>query len=142
MEKICSYHISSMTPTIHTNTCTTWYSLQSFCIHNKIIAVLQWQQFLTPTLTSLEEEKASLFIARLAKRGACLTKRETEANRESSSCRSGGFAPLFSLLHTCGSIWELFDGWFSSLSEVSLRFAVPVQLDSIHHQIRLSSPSD
>ena len=39
---------------------------------------------LHPTLTSLEEEKASLFIARLAKKGACLTERETEADRESS----------------------------------------------------------
>ena len=39
---------------------------------------------LHPTLTSLEEEKAALFIARLAKRGACLTERETEADRELS----------------------------------------------------------
>ena len=38
---------------------------------------------LHPSLTSLEEEKATLFIARLAKRGACLTERDTEANRES-----------------------------------------------------------
>ena len=53
-----------------------------------------------------------------------------------------GLYPPFSLLHTCESIWQLFDGWFSSLSEVSLRFAVPVQLDSVHHQIRLSSSSD
>ena len=39
---------------------------------------------LHPTLTSLEEEKAALFIARLAKRGACLTEGETVANGESS----------------------------------------------------------
>ena len=39
---------------------------------------------LHPTLTSLEEEKVALFIARLAKRGACLTERETEADRELS----------------------------------------------------------
>ena len=36
------------------------------------------------TLTILEEEKDALFIARLAKRGTCLTQRETEADRESS----------------------------------------------------------
>ena len=39
---------------------------------------------LHPTLTSLEESNVALFIARLAKRGACLTERETEANRELS----------------------------------------------------------
>ena len=39
---------------------------------------------LSPTLTSLEEEKTALFIARLAKRGACLTEREIEADREST----------------------------------------------------------
>ena len=37
-----------------------------------------------PALTILEEEKDALFIARLAKRGACLTERETEAQRELS----------------------------------------------------------
>ena len=38
---------------------------------------------LHPNLTSLEEEKVALFIARLAKRGACLIERETEVDRES-----------------------------------------------------------
>ena len=32
---------------------------------------------LHPTLNNLEEEKDALFIARLAKRGACLTEGET-----------------------------------------------------------------
>ena len=35
-----------------------------------------------PNLTSLEKRKAALFIARLAKRGACLTKGETVADGE------------------------------------------------------------
>ena len=39
---------------------------------------------LHPTLTSLEEEKVVLFIARLAKRGACLIEGETEAEKELS----------------------------------------------------------
>ena len=46
-----------MTLGIHTNTCTTQYSLQSFFIHNENIAVLQWQQLFNPTLTSLERRR-------------------------------------------------------------------------------------
>ena len=46
-------------------------------------------------------------------------------------------APSFSLLHTCGSIWQWFDGWVSSLSEVSLQFASLVQLYLVHHHIWL-----
>ena len=42
------------------------------------------EKTLPPTLTSLEEEKYTLFIARLANMGACMTERETEADRESS----------------------------------------------------------
>ena len=38
---------------------------------------------LHPTLNSLEKEKDALFITILAKRGACLTERETKADRES-----------------------------------------------------------
>ena len=43
LEKICSYHISSMTLGIHTKKCTTWYWLQRLFIHNENIALLQWQ---------------------------------------------------------------------------------------------------
>ena len=35
-------------------------------------------------LTNLEKKKAALFIATLAKRGACLTEGETAADRELS----------------------------------------------------------
>ena len=57
LEKVCSYHISSMMLGIHTNTCTTWYGLQIFFIHNENIAVFQWKQIFNPTLTSLERRK-------------------------------------------------------------------------------------
>ena len=71
---------------IHTITCTTRYSLQSFFIHNENIAVLQWQQLFNPTLTSLEEESCALFIAKtetLAQRG-----RNSQGERDCNCMKS------------------------------------------------------
>ena len=49
-----------------------------------INTILHNSKVFFPALTRLEEEKAALFIGRLAKRGACLTERETKADRELS----------------------------------------------------------
>ena len=66
---------------------TPQFSLQSFSFiptNRMINTILHNSKPFFPALTSLKEEKTALFIARLAKRGACLTERETEADRDSS----------------------------------------------------------
>ena len=86
LEKNCSYHISSMTLGIHTNTCTTWYSLQRLFIHNENTVLLQCKQLFNPTVTRLEEENCALFITKtetLAQRG-----RNSQGERDCSYMRS------------------------------------------------------
>ena len=55
LERNCSYHISSITLRIHTNTCTTWYSLQRFFIHKWWSMHNYNSKPFNPALTILEE---------------------------------------------------------------------------------------